>query len=165
MDEATFTIGQLATRSGFKASAIRYYEEQGVLPEPARTGGQRRYTEEMVRRLGIIDVAKKAGFSLHDVRLILSAADAGAPANEQLRHLSKRKLPELDALIERAEAMRRWLTVASSCGCESFEACTLFDEPAAGNSTHEAPPNGGPAFQLTHVGPLAADDASCRRVD
>jgi MerR family redox-sensitive transcriptional activator SoxR len=166
MDEATLTIGQLATRSGFKASAIRYYEEQGVLPEPARTGGQRRYTEEMVRRLGIVDVAKQAGFSLHDVRLMLSAADAGAPANEQLRHLSKRKLPELDALILRAEAMRRWLTVASSCGCESFEACTLFAEPGGETTaTSDAPPNAAGALQLTHVGPLAADDASCRRVD
>ncbi len=136
MDEATLTIGQLASRSGFKASAIRYYEEQGVLPEPARTGGQRRYTEEMVRRLGIVDVAKQAGFSLQEVRL-----------------------------IERAEAMRRWLTVASSCGCESFEACTLFDDPAAGKSTREAPPNGGAALQLTHVEALGAHDPSCRRVD
>jgi MerR family transcriptional regulator, redox-sensitive transcriptional activator SoxR len=165
MDEATLTIGQLASRSGFNASAIRYYEEQGVLPEPARTGGQRRYTEEMVRRLGIIDVAKQAGFSLQEVRLLLAAADGGAPANEQLRHLSKRKLPQLGALIERAEAMRRWLTVASSCGCESFEACTLFDDPAAGKSMRDAPTNGGPALQLTHVGPLADNDASCRRVD
>jgi MerR family transcriptional regulator, redox-sensitive transcriptional activator SoxR len=164
MDDATLTIGQLASRSGFNASAIRYYEEQGVLPEPARVGGQRRYTEEAVRRLGIVDVAKQAGFSLDEVRLMLTAADEGAPASEQLRALSVRKLPELGALIERAEAMRRWLTVASLCGCESFEVCTLFDAPAA-TSTTDAPTNGTAVLQLTHVGTQTVGDASCRRVN
>jgi MerR family transcriptional regulator, redox-sensitive transcriptional activator SoxR len=164
MDEATLTIGQLARRSGFNASAIRYYEEQGVLPAPARVSGQRRYTEEAVRRLGIVDVGKQAGFTLDEVRLMLTAADEGAPASEQLRALSLRKLPELGALIERAEAMRRWLTVASSCGCESFEACTLFDEPAA-TITTDAPVNETPALQLTHVGSPTAESTSCRRTD
>jgi DNA-binding transcriptional MerR regulator len=161
MDDATLTIGQLARRSGFNASAIRYYEEQGVLPDPDRVGGQRRYTEDAVRRLGIIDVAKQAGFSLAEVRVMLTAADDGAPASEQLRALSLRKLPELGALIERAEAMRRWLTVASSCGCESFEACTLFDDPAEPTVSGSA--TDGTSLQLTHVGPSTAD-ASCRRV-
>lgn len=164
MDDATLTIGQLARRSGFNASAIRFYENQGVLPEPARVGGQRRYTEEAVRRLGIVDVAKQAGFSLDEVRLMLTAADEGAPASEQLRALSLGKLPELGALIERAEAMQRWLTVASNCGCDSFEACTLFDQPVA-TTTSDAPTNGAAALRLTHVGSRTVGDASCRRVD
>jgi MerR family transcriptional regulator, redox-sensitive transcriptional activator SoxR len=164
MDDAQLTIGQLARRSGFNASAIRFYEEQGVLPEPARVSGQRRYTEEAVRRLEIVDVAKRAGFSLDEVRLMLTAADEGAPASEQLRALSLRRLPELGALIERAEAVRRWLTVASSCGCESFEACTLFDEPAA-TITPDAPTNVIPGLRLTHVGSPTAGVGSCRRAD
>jgi DNA-binding transcriptional MerR regulator len=154
MDDATLTIGQLARRTAFSASAIRYYEEQGVLPEPARVSGHRRYTEEDVRRLGIVDVAKQAGFSLDEVRLMLTAADEGASASEQLRAMSLRKLPELGALIERAEAMKRWLTVASGCGCESFDACTLFDDPVAATD-----------LQVMRVGARAGAGQSCRRDD
>jgi hypothetical protein len=94
----------------------------------------------------------RAGFSLDEAGLLLSSADAGAPASEPLRLLSQRKLPELDALIERAEAMRRWLTVATGRGCDSFEACMLFDEPAV-------------ELRLTHVGASAPEGESCRRVD
>jgi MerR family transcriptional regulator, redox-sensitive transcriptional activator SoxR len=154
MEEAVMTIGQVARRAGVKASAIRFYEQQGVLPEPMRFGGQRRYTEDAVRRLGIIDVAKQAGFSLDEARLLLTSADAGAPVSTQLRQLSQRKLPELDALIERAEAMRRWLTVATDCGCDSFEACTLFGES-----------DGVVGLKLTHVGASPPQGESCPRVD
>jgi MerR family redox-sensitive transcriptional activator SoxR len=165
MEEAVLTIGQVARRAGVKASAIRFYEQQGVLPEPMRVGGQRRYTEDAVRRLGIIDVAKQAGFSLDEARLLLTSADAGAPASAQLRQLSQRKLPELDALIERAEAMRRWLTVATGCGCESFEACTLFDEPAAQTPVDDVSSTGLAGMRLTHVGSSPPQGESCRRVD
>jgi MerR family redox-sensitive transcriptional activator SoxR len=79
-----------------------------------------------VRRLGIIDVAKQAGFSLQEVGVLLASIDKGAPAHEQLRALASRKLPEVDALIARAEAMRDWLTTASECGCDSLEDCALF---------------------------------------
>ena len=63
-------------------------------------------------------------------------AAPGAPAHEQLRALADRKLPEVDALIARAQAMREWLTTASDCGCDSLESCALF--VAAGATTGEA---------------------------
>ena len=70
-----------------------------VLPEPQRVSGQRRYGDETIRRLGMIDVAKQAGFSLKEVRAMLDAADRGEPAHEQLRALAARKLRELEAMI------------------------------------------------------------------
>lgn len=79
-----------------------------------------------MQRLGIIDVAKQAGFSLDEVGVLLASIDEGAPAHEQLQALATRKLPEVDALIERAQKMRDWLTMASACGCESLEDCGLF---------------------------------------
>jgi MerR family redox-sensitive transcriptional activator SoxR len=79
-----------------------------------------------VRRLGIIGVAKRAGFSLDEIRALLTATDEGAPAHEQLRTLAARKLPEVEALVDRAEAMRAWLTAASVCGCRSLDDCALF---------------------------------------
>jgi MerR family redox-sensitive transcriptional activator SoxR len=112
-------------------SAIRYYERNGLLPAPERLGGQRRFGAETVGRLGVIDVAKRAGFSLREVRVLLDSIDEGAPAHEQLQALAGRKLPEVDELIERAQTMRAWLTAASACGCETLESCALFEAAAA----------------------------------
>lgn len=126
MAEATLSIGEVAERSGATISAIRFYEREGLLPEAERVSGQRRFSEETVQRLGIIDVAKQAGFSLEEVGLLLTSIDEGAPAHEQLQTLAARKLPEVDALIAQAQAMRDWLTTASECGCDSLESCALF---------------------------------------
>ena len=145
MDQ-TLTIGQLAQRFGLNTSAIRYYEANGVLPEPARVSGQRRYGPDAVRRLEVLDVAKRAGFSLDEVRVLLRSADAGTPAFESLRALAARKLPEVESLIERAEAMRAWLLTATDCACTSLDICALFDR--------DDPSTAGPAaapLRLTRV--------------
>ena len=128
----TLTIGQLAQRFGLNTSAIRYYEANGVLPEPERVNGRRRYGPDAVRRLEVLDVAKRAGFSLDEARVLLQKADAGTPAFEALRELAAHKLPEVDTLIERAQAMRAWLETATDCSCTSLDVCALFDRrPAA----------------------------------
>lgn len=130
MTEATLGIGEVAREANVSVSAIRFYERNGLLPEAERAGGKRRFGPHMVRRLGVITVAKQAGFSLDEVRALLDSIDRGAPAHEELQALAARKLPEMDALIERARAMRDWLAVASNCGCESLEDCTLFADGA-----------------------------------
>ena len=134
MDEATLTIGQVAERVGLNTSAIRYYERNGVLPEPPRVSGQRRYTEATVDRLRVLEVAKRAGFTLDEAKVLLATIDGGTPAHEELQALATRKLPEVNALIARAEAMRDWLTTATGCNCDTFNVCALFapdgDAPA-----------------------------------
>jgi MerR family redox-sensitive transcriptional activator SoxR len=140
LSEATLTIGEAAERAGVRTSAIRYYETVGLIPEPERVSGQRRYGEEVLQRLGVIAVAKKAGFSLDDVRTLLDSADRGEPAHRELRALAERKLPEVDALIERAQAVREWLNTASGCGCDSLEDCRLFvtlESDGDGCNAHE----------------------------
>jgi MerR family transcriptional regulator, redox-sensitive transcriptional activator SoxR len=134
--DATLSIGEVAEKADSSVSAIRFYEREGLLPEAERVSGQRRFGEETVRRLGVIDVAKQAGFSLEEVGVLLTSIDEGAPAHEQLRALAARKLPEVDALIERAQAMRDWLTTASACGCDSLEGCALFAADAHSPTTH-----------------------------
>jgi MerR family transcriptional regulator, redox-sensitive transcriptional activator SoxR len=126
MHEATLTIGEVAREAGLKTSAIRYYESVGLLPEPERVSGQRRYDGDTMRRLRVIEVAKQAGFSLDEARVLL--ADPGGP---QLRALAARKLPDVDALIARAQAMRAWLLTASDCKCETLDVCALFDAQGA----------------------------------
>jgi MerR family transcriptional regulator, redox-sensitive transcriptional activator SoxR len=140
LSEATLTIGEAAERAGVRTSAIRYYETVGLIPEPERVSGQRRYGEEVLQRLGVIAVAKKAGFSLDDVRTLLDSADRGEPAHRELRALAERKLPEVDALIERAQVVREWLNTASGCGCDSLEDCRLFvtlESDGDGCNVHE----------------------------
>lgn len=126
MYDATLSIGQIAHRAGLNVSAIRYYETEGLLPEAPRVGGRRRYAEDTLARLGVIDVAKRAGFSLDDIRVLLVATDAGEPAHAQLQELAQRKLPEVEELIDRAQAVRAWLEAASGCDCNSLDVCALF---------------------------------------
>jgi len=117
------TIGQVAARAGVNPSHIRYYEEVGVLPEPERVSGRRRYDEGILERLRVIDVAQRAGMSLAEIR------DLTGPG-ERLRDLADRKLPAIEALIARAEAARRWLELARGCHCTTAGDCGLFSDPA-----------------------------------
>jgi MerR family redox-sensitive transcriptional activator SoxR len=126
MTDAMLTIGEVAEQANLNVSAIRFYERGGLLPEAERVSGQRRFAANTVQRLGFIGVAKQAGFSLEEIGILLDSIDQGAPAHEQLQALAVRKLPEVEALIERAQAMHGWLTTASACGCESLESCALF---------------------------------------
>jgi MerR family redox-sensitive transcriptional activator SoxR len=121
-------IGEVARRAGVRVSLIRYYEEIGLLPEPERLSGQRRYDETVLRRLAVIDVAQRAGLSLDEIRELLEHGND--PMNDRLRELAARRLPELDALIERARRVRVWLDAATRCDCEAIDDCALFDEPA-----------------------------------
>jgi DNA-binding transcriptional MerR regulator len=127
MDDSPLTIGALASRFGLNTSAIRYYERIGVLPEPTRESGQRRYGADAVRRLEVLEIAKRAGFTLDEARVLLQSAEAGTPAFEALRELAAHKLPEVEAFITRAEAMRDWLLMATDCSCSSLDVCALFD--------------------------------------
>jgi MerR family transcriptional regulator, redox-sensitive transcriptional activator SoxR len=131
MADATLSIGEVAEQAAVSVSAIRFYERRGLLPQAERVGGRRRFGTETVRRLGVIDVAKQAGFSLEEIGVLFDSIDRGAPAHEQLRALAADKLVEVDALIDRARAMRDWLAVASICGCDSLDDCRLFAEDPA----------------------------------
>jgi len=122
-------IGEAARRAGVKTSLIRYYEDIELLPAPARVSGQRRYDETVLRRLTVIDVAQRAGMSLDEIRLLVQ--HGSEPMAGQLRELATRKLPEIDALIERAERVRAWLEAATGCECRSIDECALFDEAAS----------------------------------
>ena len=122
-------IGEAAQRAGVKTSLIRYYEDIELLPAPERVSGQRRYDETVLRRLTVIDVAQRAGMSLDEIRLLVQ--HGSDPMSGQLRELATRKLPEIDALIERAERVRAWLETATGCECRSIDECALFDQAAS----------------------------------
>jgi MerR family transcriptional regulator, redox-sensitive transcriptional activator SoxR len=139
------TIGQVADRAGIRTSHIRFYERVGVLPQPERVGGQRRYDEDVVHRLSIIDVAQRAGFSLDEIKRLIRPDTHVADAGERMRALVEGKLPAIDALIARGQAVRRWLEVASACECSTVDVCSLFVDPAL------SPPPAAVGLDL-HVG-------------
>jgi MerR family transcriptional regulator, redox-sensitive transcriptional activator SoxR len=127
-EPATMRIGEVATRAGVNVSLVRYYDRVGLLPPAERVSGQRRYDESALRRLAVSDVAQRAGLSLDEIRELL---DHGSdPMSGRLRDLAERRLPEIDALIDRAHRVRIWLESATGCDCESVDGCALFDDVA-----------------------------------
>ena len=119
-------IGEVARRAGMSVSRIRFYESRGLLAEPDRESGRRRYAPETLAQLAIIDAAQRVGFSLDEIHdLIWGRTEL---AHERLRQLAIRKLPEIDDLIDRASAIRRLLDLCSTCRCESIEDCLLLTE-------------------------------------
>ena len=126
----SLTIGSVAKLTGKSASAIRYYEQIGLLPEPARAAGRRRYGQATVRTLTVIETAQRAGLALDEIKVLLSASPGDPAAVERLREVASRKLPEIAALIERTELVRGWLECAARCECPDLDQCPLFDEPA-----------------------------------
>jgi len=128
-EEPLLTIGQVAEQAGLNTSHIRFYERVGVLPEPERISGQRRYRPEVLHRLSIIDVAQRAGLTLEEIAPLTGPANRSADAAVHIRHLAEAKLPHIDALIARARAVKHWLQVAQSCDCASADVCGLFVDP------------------------------------
>ncbi len=120
------TIGEAARRAGVASSTIRYYESIGLLPEPEREGGQRRYDESVLGKLGFIGVAQAAGFKLEEIKDLVEAVDGEAGMGDPIRSLSARKLDEVEALLARTKAMKGWLEVAKECGCATPAECALF---------------------------------------
>jgi MerR family redox-sensitive transcriptional activator SoxR len=137
--KSSLSIGEVAERAGVASSRIRYYESIGVLPEPERVSGRRRYSPEVLRSLATIDVAQQVGFTLDEIRQLLHTD--GEPAHLRVQRLAESKLPDIERLIQRATAIRRWLEMTSACECDSVEACSLFDPKLIelGDATGEAP--------------------------
>ena len=144
-DEPLLTIGQLAERAGLRTSHIRFYEMVGVLPEPERVAGQRRYRLDVLHRLSIIDVAQRAGLSLEEIAPLTGPENRSADASAHIRALADDKLPHIDALIVRARAVKHWLELAQHCDCESVDVCGLFVDPTL------APPAGDIELDVRQV--------------
>ena len=117
------TIGEVARRAGVRASAIRYYEEAGLLEEPDRVGGKRRYDEVALRRLALIGGAKRAGFTLGEIRTLLHGFPAGTGAAQRWQALASEKLIEVNEAIAQLRQTRELLEEALRCECASLDEC------------------------------------------
>jgi MerR family redox-sensitive transcriptional activator SoxR len=102
------SIGEVARRAGLRSSAIRYYENLGLLAKPPRLGGQRRYDESVLERLAMIRFAKHVGFSIAETKMLLENVP-GRPPPERWRKLAGEKVAQLHELIVQARAARKML--------------------------------------------------------
>lgn len=127
---ATFSIGEVARKAGIRASTIRYYEGVGLLPEPERVSGKRRYTEEILRHLALIKVARRAGFTIAEIQTLLEGFPDEATASDRWQMLASQKLDEVNQLIAELQQMRGLLEEAIRCNCASLDECAR-DAPAA----------------------------------
>lgn len=122
----TIGIGELARRTGLTASAIRHYESLGLL-RADRRGSWRRYDADAIEQLKVIRMARDLGFGTEEIRTLLNGFSADTPPSERWRQLASEKLPQLDALIQHATAMKRLLETGLSCRCVRIEDCFLND--------------------------------------
>jgi MerR family redox-sensitive transcriptional activator SoxR len=119
------SIGELAKRTGIRPSALRYYEEVGLLPPTPRSGGRRRYSEQSVQMVGVLRFAQQAGFTLDEIKKLFHGFDAKASLGARWRLLAEAKLRELDELQASIVRMRRAIEQGLACGCMRIEDCTL----------------------------------------
>ena len=134
MAEPSLSIGEVAAQVGLRTSAIRYYEEAGLLPTAERVNGRRRYGPEVIDLLFLIRFCQRVGFSLDEVRDLL-ASPCGESGEERWRQLVDSKVAEIDALIEEARSVHRVLEQSRYCRCVTLEACQLVrDERARAES-------------------------------
>ena len=128
---AALTIGVVAQRAGLRPSALRYYEDEGLLPAPARPNGRRRYDPDVFERLATIRLAQAAGFTVAEIRTFLHGFAPDTPPPDRWQKLAAHKLPAVDAQIARLQGMRAILEAGLRCECLALAECArLLD---AGN--------------------------------
>ena len=125
MADDTLTIGELSQRTGAAPSALRYYEEIGVLEPPARVSGQRRYDPEAVGAVGAVLFLADVGFTLAEIERLMAARSTSP---QSWRDLARRKLVELDERIAEAQAARVAVEHALACPYEDIVRCPNFQQ-------------------------------------
>ncbi len=122
------TIGELSARSGVSASALRFYERQGLIEAQRTDGNQRRYHPVTLRRVAFVQAGRAAGVPLAEVREALDTLPRGkAPTKRDWELLSRRWRGDVDRRIEALEALRSRLTGCIGCGCLSLRRCALIN--------------------------------------
>ncbi len=121
-------IGQVAKRTGLAVSAIRYYEDEGLIKVLRNTGGQRRFKSSDIRRLSFIMVCQQLGFSLAEIRHHLkSLPDERTPTKRDWENLSKHFKKILEHRIQALQLLNEKLDGCIGCGCLSLKKCNLYN--------------------------------------
>ena len=117
-------IGEVAQRAGIATSAIRYYEKEGLILKADRQGNARVYGSDIFDRLALIELAKKAGFTIAETRELVRGISRRTSPGPRLQFMARKKLLEVEERIAEAERMRGVLQKMTRCACPTFEECT-----------------------------------------
>ncbi|MDX1438182.1 MAG: MerR family transcriptional regulator [Anaerolineales bacterium] len=129
----SMSIGEVAQMAGLETSTLRYYESIGLLPAPERVSGRRRYDREVLTQLRVIKVAKQAGFTLAEITTLMGGFSEIDPPSRRWKEMAQGKIEEIDAIIARAEGMKRILMEGLECDCLRYDTCEVLlrtDRPA-----------------------------------
>jgi MerR family redox-sensitive transcriptional activator SoxR len=163
------TIGELSERTGVAASALRFYEERGLITAERTSSGHRRYPRPVIRRVAFIIFAQRVGLTLDEIRAELAQLPAGrTPRQEDWSRLSQTWTARIDERIAELERLKAGLADCIGCGCLSLERCKVLnpDDRAARHGPgprywlgDPAPPATGRAAEedATATGPEASD--------
>jgi MerR family transcriptional regulator, redox-sensitive transcriptional activator SoxR len=124
--KAWLTVGEVAERSGYATSALRYYEREGLLRSERTAGGQRRYERSVLRRLAFVRAARNVGLSLDEVREVMKTLpDSRTPTRADWARISRTWRERLDEQIRGLTALRDGLESCIGCGCLSLGICKV----------------------------------------
>jgi MerR family redox-sensitive transcriptional activator SoxR len=128
-EDRFITIGQLAARTGVAVSAIRFYEEKGLLRSLRTSGNQRRFLRSDIRRVSFILIAQKLGLALAEIEGQLAQLPQGrAPTVMDWQQISRRMRFEIDQRINLLTRTRNQLDQCIGCGCLSLQKCQLYNK-------------------------------------
>lgn len=137
-------IGRLAARTGLSVSAIRFYEEAGLIASTRDSAGRRQFAAADIRRLSFVIVAQKLGFSLREIRRQLDTLpDKRAPNVQDWARISANFRADIETRIATLEALRDQLADCIGCGCLSLSKCALSNQ-----SDRAAASGSGPRYLL-----------------
>jgi MerR family redox-sensitive transcriptional activator SoxR len=144
MDHELLSIGAVVERTGVAHSALRFYEDEGLIHSTRTDSGHRRYDREVIRRISFIRIAQQVGLTLDEIQAALSSLpDSRTPNQRDWERLAASWRPRLDAQIAMLERLRDRLTGCIGCGCLSMKACILVNP---GDQAAERGP--GPRYVL-----------------
>ena len=136
------SIGQVAARTGLAVSAIRFYEDQGLISPVRNAGGHRRYARADIRRLSFVMAAQTLGFPLGEIADHLRDLPAHkAPSKADWTRISKGFRHKIDARIAALEDLRDKLDGCIGCGCLSLQSCKLYNPSDVKSSEGPGPRN------------------------
>lgn len=124
-NERLLSISEVAEATGLRPSALRYYEDVGLIASATRRSGRRYFRRDVLDRLAIVALCQHVGFSIAEIGELF---DEGPEARDHWRLLADRKLVELEARIEQARAVQRLLRAALGCDCGRPATCELVAE-------------------------------------
>jgi MerR family transcriptional regulator, redox-sensitive transcriptional activator SoxR len=123
------TIGETADATGVVASTLRYWESIGILAASRRMHGQRRYGPEALERIALIEIAKRSGFTLAEIRVFLIGLSASTSPPQVWEQLARRKLPEIERKLVEMQAIKRTLEEGLDCKCVTLQDCLGWASP------------------------------------